>query len=353
VGRKIHSPAGQGAAARPTMRDVSALAGVSVMTVSRALSTPHTVSPANLAKVQNAVSRIGYVPDHIAGALSSQRSRIVSLLLPTLANQNFADLAEGMTDVLLPAGYQPLIGYAGHSLDKEEQLVRTMLARRPDAFVLMGTTHSRETARMLQTSGAIVIQTWEYTQDPLDLCVGFSNFQIGEMAARHLAQLGHHTLAAIGGSMQGDLQDRRGEQRLRGFCHAAEQLGLGTPHVIRDAPVPIRHGHGAGCMAQLLERAPGVDAVFAISDTLAFGAIMECHRRGIAVPDQISILGFGDFDIGAQSLPALSTISIFPRRIGALIGDHILARLNGETPRTQLTEAKLIIRQSTRAAPSR
>ncbi|MBE3637265.1 LacI family DNA-binding transcriptional regulator [Mangrovicoccus algicola] len=342
---------GQHRRAAPTMKHVAALAGVSVMTVSRALATPDRVSPEALEKVRRAVLQTGYVPDRNAGALSSQRSHIVALTLPTLANGNFADLAEGISDILLPAGYQPLIGHSGHSLEKEEELVRIMLARRPDAFVLVGTTHSRETSRLLHASGITVIETWEYTDNPVDLCVGFSNRRAGELAAEHLAGLGHRQLAAIGGSLDDTLKDYRGEQRLRGFRDAARRLGLPDPVILREAVVPIRHGQGAGTMARLLDDHPGASAVFAISDTMAFGAMMECQRRGIAVPRQLSILGFGDFDIAGQCLPGLSTISVDPVAMGRMIGDRILERMAGSAPRSEETAPRIVLRHSTSAPP--
>lgn len=334
---------------RPTMKDVGALAGVSVMTVSRALSMPDRVSPETLSKVQRAVLQTGYVPDQNAGALSSKRSRIVALSLPTLANVNFADLAEGISEVLLPAGYQPLIGHSGHSLEKEEELVRIMLARRPDAFVLVGTAHSRETSRMLHASGITVIETWEQTDNPIDLCIGFSNRRAGEVAAEHLASLGHLRLAAIGGSLDADLKDYRGEQRLRGFQEATRRLGLPAPLIIRQAQVPIRHGQGADSMARLLREHPEVSAVFAISDTMAFGALMECHRQGVAVPGRMSLLGFGDFDIAAQCVPGLSTIAVAPREMGRIIGERILRRMDGAETSGHEIEPVLVLRESTGA----
>ncbi|HTN64323.1 MAG TPA: LacI family DNA-binding transcriptional regulator, partial [Devosia sp.] len=120
------------------MRDVSRLAGVSTMTVSRVLADPATVASDTRMRVMQAVEQLGYVPDRVAGSLSSRRTNFVGLILPTLTNSNFGDTAQGLAETLGPRGYQLLIGYTLYRVAEEEQLVRAMLARRPDAIVIAG-----------------------------------------------------------------------------------------------------------------------------------------------------------------------------------------------------------------------
>ncbi len=126
----------------PTMRDVSRLAGVSPMTVSRTLSQAGLVSGEMRARVLAAVEQLGYVPDRGAGGLSSRRTGFVALLVPTLTNPNFADTAAGLTQAMRPRGYQPLIGVTGYSVSEEEVVLRAMLSRRPDAIVVSGMERS-------------------------------------------------------------------------------------------------------------------------------------------------------------------------------------------------------------------
>lgn len=94
--------------------------------------------------------------------------------------------------------------------------------------------------------------------------------------------------------------------------------------IVREGTAPVSHDHGARTISTLLERAPDVEAVFAVSDISAFGALMECHRRGIKVPDQLSLMGFGDFDIARQCVPAMTTIRVDAVGIGVKTGELLL-----------------------------
>lgn len=315
---------------KPTMRDVSRLAGVSTMTVSRVLADPAMVAQDTRLRVMQAVEQLGYVPDRVAGSLSSRRTNFVGLILPTLTNSNFGDTAQGLAETLGPRGYQLLIGYTLYRVAEEEQLVRAMLARRPDAIVIAGNIHSASTQRMLLNAGIPVVEIWEHPEAPLDRAVGFSNFEAGRAAGRHLLDLGHQRIGAIGSLVKDGFCDYRGEARLQGFAAALRDVGMSDDLVIRNERAPVSFDHGARTTALLLEQAPDVDAIFAVSDASAFGAVMECKRRGIAVPGRISILGFGDFEVGRQCSPAISTIRVDANAIGERTGTMLLDLIEGE-----------------------
>ena len=315
---------------KPTMQDVARLAGVSKMTVSRVLADPGLVAEETRERVQRAVEQLGYVPDRVAGSLSSRRTGFIAAILPTLTNANFADTAHGLTEVLRRAGYQLLIGYTMYGLAEEERLIRAMLARRPEALVLTGATHTRVATQFLHAAGIPVVEIWDLPTAPVDHAVGFSNREVGRMAARHLLALGHRRLGAIGPRAEGEGRDFRGEERLAGFAAALQEQGAEPAVVIDREPVPLSFEQGARSLAALLEAAPDLEAVFAVSDLIAVGALMECHRRGIRVPKDLSLLGFGDFEIGRQCVPALTTIRIDARGIGSRTGELLLRLLDGQ-----------------------
>lgn len=320
---------------KPTMRDVSRLARVSAMTVSRVLADPESATPATRERVLAAVEQLGYVPDMVAGALSSRRTHFIGLILPTLTNSNFGDTAQGLSAELAADRAQLLIGYTLYRGKEEERLVRTLLGRRPDALVIAGNVHSTATRRMLDQSGIPVVEIWETTAQPLYRTVGFSNYETGRAAARHLIELGHRRIGAIGTKVAPDICDYRGEARLKGFAAALREAGIADDLVLRVDPAPAAYGQGARAMGLLLERAPEVEAVFAVSDLSAMGALMECRRRGIDVPGQVSLMGFGDFEIGRISCPSLTTISVDAEGIGRRAGQLIRCLLGGaaEEPR--------------------
>jgi LacI family gluconate utilization system Gnt-I transcriptional repressor len=312
---------------KPTMQDVSRLAGVSTMTVSRVLAEPGVVAPETRERVRHAIEQLGYVPDKVAGSLSSRRTGFIAAILPTLTNANFADTARGLTEALRRAGYQLLIGYTMYSLAEEERLIRAMLARRPEAIVVTGATHSRAASRLLLGAGVPIIEIWELPARPLDHAVGFSNREVGRAAARHLLELGHRRLGALGPRPDGEARDFRGEERLAGFATVLREHGLDDNLLVREERVPLSFEQGARSLAALLERAPDVEAVFAVSDLAAVGALMECHRREIHVPRDLSLIGFGDFEIGRQCVPALTTIRVDARDIGRRTGELLLRLL--------------------------
>ena len=338
---------------KATLRDVSRLAGVSRMTVTRVFIRPAQVLPETRARVQRAVLQLGYVPDRAAGGLATRRSGFVGLVLPTLANGNFAALAEGLTEALRPSGYELLIGYTTYSIVEEERQVRTLLSRRPEALVLVGSDHSEATRRLLAHDGPPVIEIAELPERPLDRAVGFSNHAVGSAAAAFLLGLGHRRLAALGPSREGERHDTRGEARLAGFAETVGAARLPTDLVRADGRIPLSFQQGAVAMAALLDQAPDVEAVFAVSDLSAVGALMECRRRGIEVPRHISLLGFGDFEIGQQMVPPLTTIRVdftdLGRRAGAMIIDLLDA---GEATQEMRIDVgfSVVARGTTRAA---
>lgn len=309
---------------KATMRDVSRLAGVSQMTVSRVLAEPERVTETTRKRVMEAIEQLGYVPDRVAGSLSSRRTNFVTAILPTLTNSNFADTAQGLAEALRPKGYQLLIGFTMYKLAEEERIIRAMLERRPDAIVVAGTVHTKAATEMLLRAAIPIVEIWGKPDKPIDHSVGFSNYEVGRAAARYLLSLGHRRIGALGSRTDAEAIDLRGERRLAGFSAALREAGVSDELIVREGTAPVSHEHGARTMSILLERAPDVEAVFAVSDVSAFGALMECHRRGIHVPGQLSLMGFGDFDIASQSVPAITTMGVDAASIGVRAGELLL-----------------------------
>jgi len=334
-----------------TIRDVSEHAGVSHMTVSRVLSGSDQVLPATRKRVEQAIVALNYLPDRTAGALATRRTGFVGLVLPALTNANFAAVAQGLTELLRPAGFELLIGYTSYSMAEEERQVRTMLARRPEALVLTGAPLSRSAADLLSLLDIPTVHIASLTAESPAWSVGLSNYKVGCAAARHLLALGHRRIGALGSSFTDDLRDSRGDERLVGFAATLKAAGVDTDLVLRYGEPPVSFDHGASAMAVLLERAPDVEAVFAVSDLSAVGAMMECRRRGVDVPAQVSIIGFGDFDIGRQVVPALTTLAVDFTAMGRRTGALIRSLLRGETPAERTVDVGFSLLQRQSCAP--
>jgi LacI family gluconate utilization system Gnt-I transcriptional repressor len=318
----------------PTIRDVSRLASVSRMTVSRVLSNSNLVSPDTAERVNRAIADLGYVPDRAASSMASRRTGFVGYMMPNLTSANFSSVAHGLADVLQDANYQLLISYTDYDLAQEEVEIRNLLARRPEAIVLTSGVHTREASAMLLHANVPVVEVADLQPRSVYHSVGFSNYQVGRMAAQYLLQRGLRRIGAIGCESAGDNGDYRGEERIQGFEDELRTAGIPADLVIRKDRPPVSYAHGREAISTLLERDPRIEGIFAVSDVTAFGAVMECRRRQIAVPEQISVIGFGDFDFASEMEPRLTTIHVdfreLGRRTGRLIVDSLAGRCGKE-----------------------
>ena len=215
-----------------TVHDIARLAGVSAMTVSRALNHPDKVSPAMRAKVQAVVQQTGFVPNGMAGGLRSSKAKLVAAVLPTLVGPVFQETTRALNAALDARGYQLMIGQSGYDVSREDSLLDAIIRRRPDGIVLTGIMHTPAGRRQLLASGIPVVETWDLTPTPIDMLVGFSNEEIGSSVCTWLYQRGYRRPALISG------QDTRAQRRNASFLRQARSLGLGTDIPVCLTPPP-------------------------------------------------------------------------------------------------------------------
>jgi LacI family gluconate utilization system Gnt-I transcriptional repressor len=323
--RLLRTPTAEVTVGGATLIDVARVAGVSPITVSRAINQPHLVRPHTLARVQEAVQQTGYVKNMMAGALASNRSKLVSLVIPSIATPIFAEMVEAVTDTLTQAGYQVLLGLSRYEAWREEVLVETILSRRPDGIIVTGTLHTDNTRRRLQQAGVPVVEAWDMSPSPIDMVVGFSHEQVGHATALHLFERGYRRIGILA------VNDPRGARRNQGLQAELARHGLAVA-AVQLMPLPTTLQLGREGLAQLLVQAPDLDAVVCSSDTLAHGVLTEAVSRGLRVPEQVAVIGFGDLNFAAHTYPPLSTIRVDGRHIGAMAAQSLLDRLNGQEP---------------------
>ncbi len=303
------------------MSDVADKAGVSVMTVSRALKSNGVIAPKTRERILKVVAQMGYVPDLLAGSLSSKKSGFVSLLVPSLNNSHFAETVMAMKQVLEPAGLQVLLGFTNYQSHEEERLIEWMLKRRPEAIVLTYDGHTPAAQHRLKQSGIPVIEIWETGMPAIEHAVGFSNRAAATLMTNAMIDLGYKKIAYLGESSD---VGTRGELRRRGFAEAMKKAGLDSNRQIAYAPPPISMLQGRDAFAALMTRWPDTEAVVCVSDPCAFGALSYCQSRGWNVPKKIAIAGFGAFEISECSVPSLSTLSVSGLEIGEKTAQLIL-----------------------------
>jgi LacI family gluconate utilization system Gnt-I transcriptional repressor len=307
------------------MVDVAKAAGVSPMTVSRVLKADSTVSDARRKSVLKVIDELGYVPDSLAGALSSSRSGFVAVMLRKISNYNPSSAIAVLDQILESNGLQMIIGNAGYLVEKEEALVEGMLRRRPEAFVLTGGIHTDRARRLLRGAGIPVVEAFELPADPIDHVVGFSNEVAMKRLVHRLHERGYRRMALLGGA---DEQSARSSQRSRGYMDAVRELGLGRG-IVLTVKEPLTMREGGEAIVRLVEEFPEVEVALCVSDLLAFGAVMECQRRGWDVPGKIAIAGFGNSELAAECHPGITTVGSDSRKIGQDIGRVLLDALEG------------------------
>jgi LacI family gluconate utilization system Gnt-I transcriptional repressor len=321
----IASPAGRAARKGTggiTLSDVAKLAGVSAITISRALNTPDRVSPGTLKRVRDAVARTGYVPNLLAGGLASNRTRLVAALLPTIAGSVFLETIQALTDTLAGAGYQLMLGQSGYTGAREDALIDAIVGRRPDGIVLTGIMHSPQGRRRLIASGIPVVETWDLTPTPIDMLVGFSHEKVGVQVADWLNAKGYRRPAIL------TADDYRAGLRRHGFESRLRELGVKqVPACVVAAPSTL--GNGRAGLTELLVQDAKVDFVFCSSDLLAHGVITQAQAQGLKVPQDLGVLGFGNLGFSADIHPALSTVHVDGVAIGQQAARFIVDRLAG------------------------
>jgi LacI family gluconate utilization system Gnt-I transcriptional repressor len=305
-----------------TIRDVAKVAGVSAITVSRALSRPGLVTPKTLERIRAVVARTGYVPNVLAGSLRSRRSRVVAAVFPQITNTLFVDTIQALADRLREDGYQLLLGLSSYG-EREDELIAGILGQQPDGIFLTGISHSPETRRRLMASHIPVVEAWDLTPTPIDMLVGFSHAKVGEAMARHLLANGHRDVGLVWST------DRRAEVRRQGLLDTLAANAIRSlPASLGPAPATFQRGREG--LAELLSTGKRVRAVACSSDTLAQGVIAEARDRGMRIPRDLAVIGFGDLDFAAHTTPALTTIGIDKASIGRLSAERLLARIRGE-----------------------
>jgi len=310
---------------QPTMMDVAQLAGVSTMTVSRALKPNTSVGEKTRQKIQEAAEQLGYVLNSNAANFASHKTGFVAVTIPSINNANFAETLTGLSDGLNDTGLQILLGYTNYSKEEEERLIEQFLQRRPEAIVVTGGSHTDRCRRLLKNSGVPVIEMWDQPKYPIDESIGFSNADAAALMVDHFVEQGHSRIGFIGGDAS---RDTRGLDRRRGFVARLNELGLESHRLVSAGSPPVTVREGMNSLIKLLDNWPDTQAVMCVSDLSAFGAISHCTREGIKVPEELAIAGFGAYDISEVAVPTITTVDVSAQAIGLAVARQVSNRLS-------------------------
>lgn len=286
-----------------TIHDVAAHAGVSESTVSRIMRNEGLVADATRATVMESVRALGYVPNRIAGSLASLDSKLVGVVVPSLSNIVFPEVLQGINAGLKGGNFQSVISISDYDIDREETLIRGILAWQPAAILITGFDHTMATRRMLDQSGVRVVEMMDIDSAPIDVAVGMSHRRAGYAAGQHLISKGYRRFGYVGHDWR---SDRRARLRYDGLCGALAEAGISiAAHAIADGPSSVATGRSH---TEQLCRMAQVDVAVYSNDDMAVGGVFHCLGAGISLPDQLAIFGFNGLDIGRELPQPLSTV---------------------------------------------
>ena len=330
----------------PNIYDVARLAGFSIATVSRALSSPEKLRPATLARVQNAIGKLGYLSSGVARALVSRRTHTIGAVFPSL-DSVFSSTTYALQKELDSAGYTLVVSCNEYDPQIETRLAKNLIEQGVDGLVLVGTTHTPELFGLIDSLQIPYVLTW--ASDPAGRlpCVGFNNRKATALITRHLIELGHGNFAMISGLT---VNNERAQERVAGVTETLANFGLSLPqsHFI-EAPFDFIAARKA--TKKLMSRAKRPTAIVCGNDVLAVGAMAECHAMGLTVPDDVSSGGCGDFGIASMVTPGLTTVRWPTRELGKYAAIHLQKTLSGSRVLPQQEfPVELVVRKTT-AAP--
>lgn len=309
-----------------TLSDVAHQAGVSAITVSRALREPEKVSPPLREAILKVVEEMGYVPDLAARALASKNSGLVGVMSPGLTSHAFLALIRGIEDRVRSSDLR--IQYASAETDTEDQLrqLRFFLSQNPAGLIHVGQIGDPAIDDLLRHAPCPVVEIMDVSREPSDMAIGIDHRQAAETATRHLLEKGYRRIAMLGGAW-----DFRARRRLEGFQAVLEEAGLYDPALVLSIDGSTSVGLGCHLLDRLKSEAPDAEAAFCHNDDIALGVLFECQRRGLAVPQDFGICGFNDLDYAGFAFPAITSVRVPRYEIGYRAVDMIIRAAGSDT----------------------
>jgi LacI family transcriptional regulator len=333
------------------LKDIAVRAGVSVMTVSKALRDAHDVSPATKARIQVLAQQLGYLPDSSAQGLRTRTTKLFGVMISSLANPIFSRIVLAIQDRAHELGYDVILVCTANDPAREQVCIRRLLARRVDALFLSPVYRMGSEAPVYAEILACGIPTI-LLGHAAPFCSQFVAVECDDVAGsqlltEHLLKLGHRRIAFLAGPPATPWT----EERFEGYRRALRGAGLDVDDkLIFQAGRTIEEG--AQAALEMINEAPDATAIQAVNDLVALGCLETLVQQGVRIPEDFSIAGFGNTLVGEHTRPALTTIGQPKYRLGSAAVDAALQWLHGKKPESKRLPAELIVRASTGTAPA-
>ncbi|WP_266171202.1 LacI family DNA-binding transcriptional regulator [Dyella subtropica] len=329
-----------------TVKEIAAIAKVSVATVSRALQRPEIVSEATRLRIHEVVKRLGYTPNALARNLRTARTRLIVALLPDIANPFFSEVIRGIEQVAYENGYSVLLGETQSSLVREQAYADMVAARQADGIITMS-----HRVPAIPIDGRLpVVNACEYVKDSEISSVYIDNVAAAGVAVDYLIMLGHRDIAFIAGPPSSPIC----VDREQGYQLALQRAKIrANPALTTVGDFSIEAGERA--IELLLSQGQSFSAVFCSNDEMAIGAMRALSSHGLRVPEDISVVGFDDIRFARYTSPPLTTVAQPKNALGREAMTMMIELLNDPEvpPRKRVLSADLVVRGSTAARASK
>ena len=337
-----------------TIKDVAARAGVSFTTVSHVLNGTRQVSEESRRRVERAVTELGYVPSALARSLKTSETHVLGVLVPNITNPFFAELMRGVEDAARSQGYSVFLCNCDDEPARQLGYVRSLLARRVDGLLLANSAAEASTVSgaLKQTPVPTVVVDRAVAGLDADL-VRLDHTGGARLATEHLLGLGHRHIACLAGPLAFEVS----RARVAGWREALAAAGITpAPGWLVEGPYSPAQGHAA--TLGLLADHPEITAICAGNDLLGIGALRAAAERGVAVPRQLSVIGFDGIELGGFVHPGLTTVGEDIRAIGERAATGLIERIRRSASRQPsplrelVVTPALILRESTGPVPA-
>ncbi len=333
------------------LKDIAFRAGVSVMTVSKALRNARDVSAGTRARILTLAEQMGYTPDSVAQGLRNRNTRLFGLVIPALTNPIFARVVTGIEEKANERGYDVILVQTLNNPEREHSGVRRLLSRRVEGIFLTPVYRLEPTAPIyedLRRRGTRVVLLGPRAP----FCQGFptvetDDFNASQAITRHLIELGHRRIAFLAGPAS----TPSAKERLDGYRRALLDAGVEPDdRLVFGAGSTIEDGEKAGL--QLLQERPGATAIQAVNDLVAMGAASVLLNQGLAIPRDVSIAGFGNILSSEYFRVPLTTVRQPKLRLGVAAIDTMFKMIDGQPIEAKRLPGEIAVRQSTGAPPA-
>lgn len=334
------------------LKDIAAVAGVSVMTVSKALRDKPDLAPATKTRIQGLARQMGYVPDASASGLRNRKTRLLGLVIPAPTDPVYSRVLLALENQAYERGYDLLVAYSLGKPDREESVLRRLMSRRVDGVFIAPVYRMSPSATIYDDLIKQGVPT-VLLGHKAPFCHGFTNVETDDLGAseamtRHLLSLGHRRIAFLAGPTHSPWA----QERLEGHRRALRDAGIAPDdQLVFHAGSTVEEG--AAAALQFIQENPGATAIQAVNDLVAIGAADALLNQGVRIPQDLSVAGFGNVLVSEFFRVPLTTVRQPKLRLGAVAMDLMQRILDGERPPSVRIPAETVFRASTGPVPAR